>query len=254
MVNPSAVSGVGTVTPVELPGVDARLDEQLRLAAELARFYPELPFGVTRRPGLRYELDDPTFGYGDGVALYAMLRYLRPRRYLELGSGASSACALDTAQSFLPGLVLRFLEPHPSRLNALLRSTDRARVIVAAHDQYRADDFADLEPGDVLFVDPSNAIRHGLDLDQLLNEVIPRLPVGVLIHLHEVTWPVDGLRPVRSSDAPGMAVLNKLAGADSGLRILWCNDYLRLTARSEIAAAMPLWGVDPGSSMWLERI
>jgi hypothetical protein len=88
-----------------IPGVDVHQDEQLALLEEFAGYYREMPFRRDPEPGLRYHLDCTWFAHGDGVALYCMLRHLAPARYVEVGSGWSSACALDTADRFIVGKV-----------------------------------------------------------------------------------------------------------------------------------------------------
>jgi len=46
-------------------------------------------------------------------------------------------------------------------------------------------------PGDILFVDSSHLLVPGSDVDVLINSVWPRLPVGAVVHFHDVFLP-DG--------------------------------------------------------------
>src|SRR5829696_6983937 len=46
-----------------------------------------------------------------------------------------------------------------------------------------------LEAGDVLFVDSSHIAMAGTDVDRLFLDVLPRLPAGVLLHVHDVFLP-----------------------------------------------------------------
>ena len=45
--------------------------------------------------------------------------------------------------------------------------------------------------GDVLFIDSSHILMPGSDVDLLLNRVLPRLPSGVLVHIHDIFLPFD---------------------------------------------------------------
>jgi hypothetical protein len=53
------------------------------------------------------------------------------------------------------------------------------------------DAFAVLTRGDLLFVDSSHILMPGSDVDLLLNRILPDLPTGVLIHLHDIFLPFD---------------------------------------------------------------
>ena len=54
-------------------------------------------------------------------SLHVMLRWLRPARLIEIGSGFTSALTLDTAERFLEGGVdCTFIEPFPELLNGLM--------------------------------------------------------------------------------------------------------------------------------------
>ena len=51
--------------------------------------------------------------------------------------------------------------------------------------------FAALKAGDVLMIDSSHILMPGTDVDILLNRVLPALPAGVLVHVHDVFLPSD---------------------------------------------------------------
>src|SRR5262245_616947 len=58
-----------------------------------------------------------------------MLRLLRPRRVVEIGSGFTSALTLDVNDRFLGRRTqLTFVDPYPDRLNLLLSQDDRKQV------------------------------------------------------------------------------------------------------------------------------
>src|SRR5262249_14739372 len=49
--------------------------------------------------------------------------------------------------------------------------------------------FEKLAARDLLFVDSSHILMPGTDVDFLFNEVLPILPAGVLLHLHDIFLP-----------------------------------------------------------------
>ena len=51
--------------------------------------------------------------------------------------------------------------------------------------------FEALVEGDILFIDSSHILMPGTDVDMLFNHVLPGLPRGVLVHVHDVFLPDD---------------------------------------------------------------
>ncbi|HVE25286.1 MAG TPA: class I SAM-dependent methyltransferase [Sporichthya sp.] len=240
-----------------LPGIDVHAEEQLALLPEFASYVAECPFTEQPLDGRRYGFDNRFFAYGDGLALYCWLRHRKPRRLIEVGSGWSSALTLDVNDLFLGGeLECTFIEPYPERLNSLLRESDRTRahVIVKPLHSVGGDVFESLGPGDVLFIDSTHVSRVGSDVNRLLLDVVPSLPSGVLVHIHDVFWPfeypADWVFAGRAWNEDYL--LRALLIGNDRLRIRWFNDYLHHHHADAVTAAMPLWARNPGGSIYLE--
>lgn len=243
--------------PVELPGIDLRAPEQMSLLPEFRELVAEMPFKHESRDELRYCLANKWFAHGDGVVLYCMLRRLRPRRYIEVGSGWSSALALDVDELFLGGMTeFTFIEPHPQRLRGLLRPADEATLIEAPLFAVPPSVLAVLEAGDVLFIDSSHVSRIGSDVNQLLLSVLPTLRPGVHVHIHDIFYPFEYPRRwiYRGRAWNENYLLRALLVNNDRLRIEWFNSYLGQTHRDTVAEALPQWGIDPGSSIWLTAV
>jgi hypothetical protein len=243
--------------PLRLVGIDLRGDAQLALVAQLRRYADEQPFGPDPRPGLRYYFQNEYFGWGDGLVLFCMLRHLRPARLIEVGSGFSSALMLDTAERFPDGRPEHtFIDPFPDRLRGLLREDDHDRVTVLTQPVQDVDRavFDRLEAGDVLFIDSSHVSKIGSDVNVLLLEVVPRLPAGVHVHVHDIVWPFEYARKwVYQGRAWNEAyLLRALLVNNPRLRITFWSSYLRAAHEGHMAAVLPLWMRDSGTSMWLE--
>ncbi len=174
--------------PATLPGVDLNEEEQWALLDTLAPYIREQPFGTRRRAGQRYCFDNLYYSHYDAVFLYAMIRHLRPRRIVEIGSGHSSCVILDTNDLHFAGAIAcTFVEPHPEALLALIRETDRERVEIVARPLQDVDAarFEALEANNVLIVDSTHVSKTGSDVNRLLFNVLPRLHAGVRVHVHE---------------------------------------------------------------------
>ena len=248
----------------ELPGIDLRTDAQLRLAAELGAVVADQPFVAdadeARARGLRYHFANGFFGTDDGLVLHGLLRLLRPAQVIEVGSGWSSANMLDTDERFLDGRTrFTFIDPEPMRLDSLLRPDDESSGRVTVHRK-RVQDvdpalFATLQPGDVLFIDSSHVTKAGSDVNLLLLDVIPSLPAGVHVHIHDVPWPFEyGEAWAREGRFWNEAYLVRALLTDNPrLQIRWFNSYLARTRPDEVRALVPGYLTD-GLSLWLDRI
>lgn len=243
-------------TSEELPGLSVRAAEQLSLLPQFAALYADQPFGDHPTDGRRYGFDNRYFGYGDGLAFQMMLRLHRPRRLVEVGSGWSSALALDVNDLFLGGeMECTFLEPYPERLHTLLRPTDHERVRIVEKPLHGVPDgvFGELRAGDLLFIDSTHVSKVGSDVNRLFLEVIPSLPPGVHVHVHDIFWPFEYPEAwVYEGRAWNENYLLRalLTGNDS-LQITWFNDYLGRFHRGAVEDAMPWWGRNPGGSIYL---
>jgi hypothetical protein len=127
------------------------------------------------------------FGWLDSRAAFALLRHWQPRRVIEVGSGFSSLLIADVGQRFLaPGFRLTCIEPFP---RPFLSRLPGVSLHVAPVQDVPWSVFAELEPGDVLFIDSSHVAKTGSDVNRLYFDVLPRLPVGVRVHVHDIFLP-----------------------------------------------------------------
>ena len=119
--------------PRQLPGIALNEEGQLALLKRLESYYGELPFPRDKSPGRRYFFENPMYSYSDAICLYAMIRHVRPRRIIEVGSGYSSCVTLDANELFFGNeIVCTFIEPYPQLLQSLLKPGDRGRIEIIA--------------------------------------------------------------------------------------------------------------------------
>jgi Methyltransferase domain len=163
--------------PEEAPGVDLREEAQLALAGELR------PVLAEALPGPRYQPVNDMFCAADAAVYRAMLDHLRPKRIIEVGSGFSTAVALDG------GYAVTCIEPYPERLLSLIAQDDPVILIRQPVQDVALDFFGELSDGDVLFIDSTHVAKAGSDVCWLLLHVLPRLAPGVAVHVHDIFWP-----------------------------------------------------------------
>jgi predicted O-methyltransferase YrrM len=171
------------------PGVDMREAEQLAMASRLGPLLAEPP------PGPRYKAANDMYGPGDAAVFRGMLAQFRPARLIEVGSGYSTAVALDEADrnDDLSGLEITCIEPYPDRLLGLLGGADRERITLLRQpvQELPLTTYERLGPGDVLFIDSTHVVKTGSDVVWLFLHVLPALAPGVVVHIHDVFWPFE---------------------------------------------------------------
>jgi predicted O-methyltransferase YrrM len=173
--------------------IDLNEDHQLQLLSALFEMAKDVDIAVEQTENRRYYSSNNWYAELDGLVLHFMIRTLRPKRILEVGSGFSSAMTLDTNERFFHNSIeCTFIEPHPEdRLTALLRADDNARVIVENLESVDVGIFDTLKAGDFLMIDSSHVSKCDSDVNHIFFEILPRLSSGVHIHFHDIFYPFE---------------------------------------------------------------
>ena len=162
----------------------AFLRETPSFAAELSQLPNERPVDGDGR----FYWSNDQFGHSDASLYYSLIRRFRPRRIVEVGAGHSTKLALKAIRDNGTGGVL-CIDPNAPEW---LRSLDGPIEIVARPVQESPDSvFLDLEPSDILFIDGSHITKTGSDVNHLFLRILPRLPKGVLVHIHDICLPFE---------------------------------------------------------------
>lgn len=181
---PSALAGVR----YDLGAMRALLG---RLVAEHGGELGELPpYDEAKRLGY-----GPGFTRLDATLLYLVLRHLRPRRVVEVGSGLSTYYAVRALErnraDGAPGAVT-CIDPHSGDR---VRDLPGVEVLRREVQDVAPEFFEGLEAGDVLFIDSTHVVRIDGDVPHLYLEVLPRLRPGVVVHSHDVHFPYNVPHP-----------------------------------------------------------
>ncbi len=243
----------------ELRGIDLNIAGQLDLLQQFAAYYPEQPFPAQPDSRTRYYFENEAFSYADALFLYSMIRYKRPQRMIEIGSGFSSFVMLDTNDLFFDGRIqLTFIEPDDIRLKTRLKDSDktRTRILPTLLQQVDLSIFEELQSGDILFVDSSHVSKIGSDVNLIFFEVLPRLAKGVTIHFHDVFYPFEypeeWVRSGRYWNEDYM--LRAFLQFNSSFKIRIWDEFLCRFHADRVQSLMPLCLKNIGGSLWLERV
>jgi hypothetical protein len=123
----------------------------------------------------------------DVAALYSLVRKTRPKRYVEVGSGNSTKVAFRAKQDGQLDMKIVSIDPYPrAEIDALADE-----VVRAPFESGNWKEWSKLSAGDVVFIDNSHRVLPNSDAMVFFMEVLPQLPKGVLVHVHDIYWPFD---------------------------------------------------------------
>ncbi len=177
---PSALLGV----EYDLAGMKSSLTDLL--ACYLNEFLACPPYAEVQKMGF-----GPGYTAVDALTLYMMIRHLKPRRYIEVGSGVSTYyCNLAAQRNASEGhpLQITCIEPYPFEK---LSSIPGIRVLPQKVEDVDPALFQELQENDVLFIDSSHILRVDGDVPFLYLEVLPAIRAGVVTHIHDIPFPFN---------------------------------------------------------------
>jgi predicted O-methyltransferase YrrM len=206
-----------------------------------------------------FECGSP-YPYADAMTLRAMVISERPRRIIEIGSGFSTACMLDTLDEFnLSDCRITCIEPYPERLLGLIREEDHSRLDIIRSGVQSVDVsiFEELGKSDILFIDSTHVLKTGSDVHFEIFEVLPIIEPGVLIHFHDCPYPFEypneWIFEKNYSWNEAYALRAFLMYNSQFSVLFWNSLFRRIFPDLWIASTPQAVGKNPGTSIWLKR-
>lgn len=201
--------------------------------------------------GLKGLLGQSWFPSLDAAVAYALVRERKPQRIVEVGSGHSTRI-LARAECGVGEIVA--IDPMP---RTDIVGLPGVRVVPSTLQAAPAEVFDGLKAGDVLFIDSSHILMPGSDVDILLNRVLPRLPAGVLVHIHDIFLPFDypAIWGWRNYNEQQGVVPLLAAGAYRPLfSSVWATRRMAERLAASIVARLPQPTDAMPTSLWLEKV
>lgn len=234
-------------------------EKQLELLQNIVPFINEFPYKPNKTTGYRYYYDNNMFQQTDGLMLYSLLRYLKPKNVIEIGSGFSSAIFLDVNNTYFKNQVkLTFIEPYPERLFSLLKKEDHetANIIIDSLQNVALDTYDVLSEGDILFIDSSHIIKTGSDISFWLFNILPRLKKGVVVHIHDIFYPFEYPKKWIEEQKcyNEVYVMRAFLMNNSDYEILLFNSWVSCKQSEWITTNAAFCLDSEGGSIWLRKI
>ena len=218
------------------------LDSIEQYAADLEKI------GAAPPPAPRWDQD--WFPRLDAAAAYAMVRTLRPRRIVEVGSGHSTRFMARAVADGRLDTRVTAIDPKPratlAGLDVEWLSTPVQQIVA----------FPPLGAGDILFIDSSHQVKPGSDVEFLLQAVLPLVPAGVRVHFHDIFLPDDyprewEWRRYNEQAAVASLIENNVFKVDFASHALVSRSPERI---SGVLARLPLVPGAKESSLWLTKL
>lgn len=199
---------------------------------------------------MRSLLDQAWFPSLDAAVAYALMRERKPQHVVEVGSGHSTR-VLARALGGLAEILA--IDPAP---RADIAGLPGVQVVTSTVQSAPLDLFDRLGRGDVLFIDSSHILMPGSDVDLLFNRILPRLPSGVIVHIHDIFLPFD-YPPVwgwRAYNEQLGALPLLTTGAYAPLfSSVWAQQRFAARLAQSVVPQLPLPKEALSTSLWLQK-
>jgi len=123
----------------------------------------------------------------DIMALYSIIAETKPRRYVEVGSGNSTKVAHKAVMDHGLSTKITSIDPYPrAEIDSLAH-----KIVRKPFEAVDTSWLAELEAGDILFIDNSHRMLPNSDATVFFLETLPALKPGVIVHIHDIYLPYD---------------------------------------------------------------
>ncbi|WP_085234337.1 methyltransferase domain-containing protein [Mycobacterium conspicuum] len=242
--------------PDDIKGIQFDEAAMVRFWKENAEFIKNTPFSEHDDGKNRYYYND-MYPYGDAIMLSTMIAHFKPKNVIEVGSGFSSACMLDTVDQLgLSDFTMTCIDPDADRLRSRLREEDHSRVdiIEGLVQDVPVSTFSTLKENDILFIDSTHVLKTASDVHYELFSILPSLNKGVLVHFHDIQYPFEYPRQWLFEDNRSWNetyALRAFLMFNSAFEVLFWNGLFAHRQRALIQETNPLFLNNPGGSIWL---
>lgn len=243
-------------------GVDLGQEAQAALLDEFIQYYPTFNPPELPAIGNLYHYSNSMFGFSDAFILYSILRKFKPAGVIEVGSGHSSALMLDVAKEHLPSTSFTFIDPYSETIQQVLaqRPEGTYRLIREQIQDVDPAMVAELNAGDILFIDTSHAVKIASDLSTIFFSLLPALKKGVLVHIHDIAFPWEYSEEMVMSGRTYNEIyfVRTFLQFNDSFEILYFNSQMEFLHKKDIERRMPGYfkssGHKDGQSLWLRKV
>lgn len=206
------------------PGLDLGVEAALAHLASIPDALEPVFEALRADPGINVEhagrsfLHNGQFATPDAELYASFISSRAPSTIIEVGAGFSTLIARRTIELLGLDTTLVVVDPEP-----------RTDVAGAADEILRAPVESvqlSIDERSLVFIDSSHATRPGGDVPHLFNEIVPSVPTGVAVHVHDVFIPWDYPATYQGRLYTEQYVLQALLSHASRFRTLFATHHM----------------------------
>lgn len=224
----------------------------------IKNFFSDYDYPETDNGKCRFYIKNCSYPITDSLVLFSMIRSIKPKRIIEIGSGFTSALMMDVNERFLNNKIdITFIEPYPELLVQRMNKKDRSRykIIESGVQFVPVSVFMELKKGDMLFIDSTHVSKFNSDVNYELFNILPELNPGVIIHFHDT---FDGFEYPLKWLNDGWAwnedyLLRAYLIGNNNYDVLLMNDYLTIRHHKLLLDSFPRYENTCGGSLWIRK-
>lgn len=242
----------------EMKGININEKLQLNLIKKVFPKFQQEYNKISHTPDSQshiYAFNNLAFDGVDGLVYYCLIRHLKPKKIIEIGSGWSTKIAAQAALINKTTSLIS-IEPYPQPI--LIKGFPGLKKVIKKDAQELPLDFFDqLGKNDILFIDSTHTVKTGGDVTFLFLEVLPRLRKGVVIHIHDIFLPFDYPKEWVLDEKRFWAeqyLLQSFLAFNSSFQVLYSNTYMGYKFRKAVQNAFPKSPFSSGGSIWIKKV
>ena len=183
----------------KISGINLNIKSQLNFL-KLLKYNKELidlnllkgQFNKTKK--LYFDIYNGSFEAGDADFYYQIIRFFKPKKIIEVGSGHSTKLAKIAINKNFEETNIKTkiicIEPYENKWLETLG----VKVLRKKIENINLDWNKELKKNDILFIDSSHIIRPNGDILKIYLEIIPQLRKGVIVQIHDIFTPKNYLK------------------------------------------------------------
>jgi len=242
-----------------LNGIDLNVDGQLAFLKTLKGVEELAAFPLHKTSDLGFHHINYSYQFVDADFLYLVIRTMKPRRIIEIGSGYSTLMMLEaTRVNTAENMPCAITCIEPFEYPMLERSG--ATIVRSMVEDVEPTLFDTLERNDILFIDSSHIIRPGGDVLAEYLSILPGLKPGVLVHVHDIFTPLDYPAYVRSDHVllwNEQYLLEAFLTLNRAFSVIGALNYLQKHHPNELSAvciSQRNWPTCVPGSFWMQKV
>jgi len=224
----------------------------------IKKYFKDFNYPQKENKSSNFYITNPSYPITDALVLFGMLRDLKPKKIIEIGSGFSSALMMDVNKRFFHNNIeITFIEPYPELLISRMDDEDKQRytIIKKKVQDVPVKEFFDLKENDILFIDSTHVSKFNSDVNYELFNILPIIKSEVYIHFHDVfdgfEYPLEWLRNGWAWNEDYL--LRAYLTNNPNYEVVLMNDYLVNRYKQLLDKSFERVPNNCGGSLWIKK-